>query len=371
MLRPIGILAGFLVLVCLQVVLWNHRFEAAADAPTWNLRSLEHEVAAAPSLKWSETGDGPVLRLAAGQAALLRVPGMPPADFIRLRCRLAAHDLEPGSQDWQDGRLVIEWWRTGAGAPDLDPVVGVKYGLDSGDVEWVLRPLDGPAVPMIRLGHLGKSGMLELRAMEIVLLRERPIWLFGRWILVAGWLGWAFSLCRSWPGLSRTRAAAAALVIVALGVKLMVPGPWRSLRGLLGPFSIEAPALAMTTAPATPAGTPEAANILPASGSVEPLGKIADQGDFVLKVKLFASKARPLLHAALLGFPALVLILLLGPRPAVWTSAGLALAIEASQTMFGYGFGWDDTIDLACDAIGILAALWIWKRLSQKIARSR
>ncbi|MCP5546758.1 MAG: VanZ family protein [Akkermansiaceae bacterium] len=366
MLRRIGIACGFVLLVAALVSLWTFRFEAVEDHPVWTLADLESEVHEAPSLRWERSERGPSVflghgRNGRGRACLLRIPGMPAVDFIRLRCRLTAHHLTPGPEDWQDGRLIVEWHEAGASSPDLDPVAGVKYGLTIGDVEWVLHPLDGPSVPMLRLGHLGKSGEMELSDLEIVVLRETILWKFGKWLLAVAWIGWLYSAFRIWPGIPRGRVFAAALLVLFLAVKLMVPGPWRSLRGLLVPFETTTPAV-FSAMPAPASHSPEAAPVSSTSGDVPALGKLADQGDFVLKVKMYAKKARPLLHLALLTLPALALMFLLGPRPGIWTAAAVALSIEASQTMFGYGFGWDDVGDLACDALGILLAFWIWKK---------
>ena len=93
--------------------MWTHRFKAVEEHPVWTLADLENEVREAPSLRWERTDLGPAVFLGqgpngTGRACLLRIPGMPAVDFIRLRCRLTAHHLNPGPEDWQDGRLVFE-----------------------------------------------------------------------------------------------------------------------------------------------------------------------------------------------------------------------------------------------------------------------
>lgn len=365
MRRAILLIAGFLGLLAILVAMWAHRFEAVADAPVWDMASLRGEVANIPSLHWRETSRGPAIRLAAddgGAAGRIALPAMPAVDFIRLRGRLTAYDLTPGPEDWQCGRLIVEWRPASGGDPDLDPVTAAKYGLTSGDIDWILHPLEGPAVPVIHLGHNGKTGEVELSKLAITVVKERALWRYGRWPLALAWLGWAYLWVRSWRGVSKVRAFAAAVLVVVLGVKLMVPGPWRALTGLVVPFETPVPA-GEVIAPGRSAESAATRSVKPiASTEVAPLGKIAEQGDWVLRVKLLVRNARPLLHLLMLMAPALALILLLGPRAGASTAACVALSIEAAQTMFGYGFGWDDVGDLACDALGIALALWLATR---------
>ena len=44
---------------------------------------------------------------------------------------------------------------------------------------------------------------------------------------------------------------------------------------------------------------------------------------------------------------------LVGLRRAAWLAGGLVVAMEGSQTGFGYGFDVDDFIDLVSGAVGI------------------
>ena len=95
------------------------------------------------------------------------------------------------------------------------------------------------------------------------------------------------------------------------------------------------------------------------------MGKIPDQGDFTLRLKHYAAKARSLLHIALLFGPTLLIACLVGKRPAWSLGVILALAVEAAQFAFGYGFDWVDVFDLACDATGIALALAVHHRLKR------
>ncbi len=100
--------------------------------------------------------------------------------------------------------------------------------------------------------------------------------------------------------------------------------------------------------------------------ALESVGKIPDQGDFTLRLKHYAANARPLLHVLLLFAPALAMACLVGRKPARSLAIMFALAIEAAQLAFGFGFDWVDVFDLASDAGGIGLALMAHSYLHQK-----
>ena len=96
----------------------------------------------------------------------------------------------------------------------------------------------------------------------------------------------------------------------------------------------------------------------PPAGPVTPLGKIEVQGSLFLKIKHFVSHARPLLHALMLAVPTAFFAWMTGRQPALFLACMLAIGIESAQVAFGYGFGWDDVMDLVTDGIGIAFGLW-------------
>jgi glycopeptide antibiotics resistance protein len=70
-----------------------------------------------------------------------------------------------------------------------------------------------------------------------------------------------------------------------------------------------------------------------------------------------------LLHVLLLFCPTFAFAWLSGAKRALVLGCSLALACEAAQTGFGYGFDWIDVLDLACDAAGIALALHAYDRM--------
>jgi hypothetical protein len=142
----------------------------------------------------------------------------------------------------------------------------------------------------------------------------------------------------------------------------IVPGPWKVERPLVHPFQIgEISALAAAAKPATSAD-PAKPGALPAAGPVIPMGKTEVQGSMFLKAKHLVADARPLLHALMLAVPAALFVWLTDRRSALFLACLLAIGIEAAQVAFGYGFGWDDVMDLITDALGIALGLWLARR---------
>jgi glycopeptide antibiotics resistance protein len=98
------------------------------------------------------------------------------------------------------------------------------------------------------------------------------------------------------------------------------------------------------------------------------------QGNFILRVKdrinyvapLLYSFLRSSLHILLLFAPTLVSFALIGRNRSLILAILLAIAIEAAQTLFGYGFDAFDVLDLLFDAAGILLAAWVFENLQQK-----
>jgi glycopeptide antibiotics resistance protein len=78
-----------------------------------------------------------------------------------------------------------------------------------------------------------------------------------------------------------------------------------------------------------------------------------------------------LFHSPLLFVPTLLSLFLISPRRTFLLAGLSAIAIEATQLAFGYSLDWLDTLDLLCDAIGILLAWLTWRRLTRRPAARR
>jgi hypothetical protein len=256
---------------------------------------------------------------------------------------------------------MIEWHpMDGNGSPEIDPIGGAVNDLTTDIASMVAVSASGPAIPVLRLEHLGRTGEFVLSDLEITPVRERALWKYGCWFLVAGFLAWLFAFIRVWSATARWRVLAAAIVWLLMGVQFVVPGPWKIQRPLLFEnFRLGKEVLKENIAQAPPSSDRRFVQ----SGAVAASGRLLPQGSLALRVKLLISQARALLHVLLLFAPTLVSAWLVGRRATLALAILCAAAIELAQMAFGYGFQWLDILDLATDAAGIAAGLWLVRRL--------
>ncbi len=366
-MRRVFLAGSFLALVAALVLLWNHRYERVPGMPVWRLADLRQGVPGVPGVEWMGEAEHPELRLKVDSqtpriSLRLAIPGIPAVEMLYLRHRMAAHDLMRGPEKWHTGRLVIEWHPPdGAAATEMETVGGIDLNHDFGLIDFVAVPENGPAIPALRLEHLGLSGEWKLTDLEIIPVRERLSWRIGSWLLAFCWVAWFFACARSWPGISRWRALLAASVWLLMGVHFAVPGPWKTQRPIAGSFHLGETVTVPASVKAPPKALVQTDPVI-LSRETAPLDKIPPRGSFALRVKVLIAWARPLLHSVLLCAPVLVSAWLVGRRPTMVMAVLLSLAIEAAQTLFGYGFDWIDITDLATDAAGIVLGLWLSRR---------
>ncbi len=359
-MRRAYLVGSFLALVAAVHGLWSFRFERVPDTGPCSLADLRAEVPEAPGIRWSGTAGNPSLRLNRGEgegkiAVRLAIPDVKALQFVQLRYRLSSQDLEPGSKKWEDGRFLIEWHgRPGGEKADTDYVASIR-GSQTGRTRCVVIDAEtGPAVPALRLEHLGRSGAFELADLQITPVRERALWKIGKWFLAAAWLVWAWAWMRSWPGVSELRALCASGVGLVIVFSLIIPGPWDTIHPLWGGFFLGEPKTYEEPAAAihAPGGI--------SSEMVTPSGELEDEGSLLLRIKLRISQARWLLHTLLWSGSSMVLALLVGRSPAIRMSVLLVLGMELAQLAFGFGSDWVDLIDLASDAAGIALAMRVY-----------
>lgn len=377
-MRRLTLLGTFVLLSGALYGLWQHRFERAPESPTVRLSELRAIASPAPGVEWLGPESSPHLRLRVDQAhskvvARVDLPQIHAVSFLHVRFKVTTTSLVPGKKTWQDGRCLIEWHPQARGSAwENNPFCSAKYSESSGIVEMVLRPDHPPAIPALRLENLGTSGDLELTMFEATVLRERLVWKIGRWLLMAGWLAWAVAWIGPRGKSGRLRPLMASAIWLVTGLYFVVPGPWKDVRSFAGPFQIgaETPAVADHSLSAARPERPDSPTVNRLSANptaLESVGKIPDQGDFTLRLKHYAANARPLLHILLLFAPTLAMACLVGRKPAGSLAAILALAIEASQLAFGFGFDRVDVFDLASDAVGISLALWLRSRIKRHL----
>jgi hypothetical protein len=369
-MRRVCLLGSFLALVAALCSLWAVRFERAPGLPNWRLADLRASSPPIPGVEWTGSQDHPILRLRVDPAnprvaACFAIPGVPLAAGLHLRFRMTARGLTAGKDYWEDGRFMVDW-HPADGGPTREnvPVGSIRDDLQGDPEDFVLLAPEEPAVPSLRLEHLGRAGEFELSDLEITVIDESQVWKTGKWLLMAGWLAWGVAFIRSWPGIRWWRAICVSTVWLLMGIQFVIPGPWKIQRAIYPNFLIGDEPAGLTVPP--PAGQSSGTAVIQ-SGPIPAVGKIPYQGSFALRVKLQISRARPLLHALLLFFPALAIAFFVGRKPAVFLVIMLALAIEAAETAFGYGFDGDDVLDLLWDAVGIVLAMWAYRKMPDAV----
>lgn len=365
-----------LLLLAATVWVWNHRFErvpGVADLPLHLLIAGLPDVAGLEVVRGTDGAAS--LRLsrpdpARPTAVLIPLTPLPPASFVLLDIEVKARALRPGPLKWQDGRVLIEW-RSPRHPDRIDRDAIASARQDDACVRSgvVVRPLVGPATAALRFEHHGESGVIDIRRLRMIVLRERLGWKIASVALIAAWTGWWGWLVRRAARVTWSRSLLAGVMMVTVSLQFMIPGPWKMLRPMFGSFQVEGAAAGGSSAvrPAPMPSLVSDARVV----VVEPLGKLEVSGSLALRLKYLWSKARPVLHSLMLAAPVFLLAMLAGSRTAVMLGILIAAGIECSQIAFGYGFGADDAFDLLCDAVGIALGVLCWRQAAAGSARLR
>lgn len=374
-MRRFTLLATFLVLLAAIYFLWQYRFERSPELATVRFPELRSINNLSPGAEWLGPETHPMLRLRVDQqnaevVTHLDFPARKAIDFLHLRFQVNSKNLQPGKQIWEDGRCLIEWHPPSGGSGwESDPFCSVRYDHTGELMELVMRPERPPAIPALRFENLGIRGDMEISVLEATVMRERMVWKVGRWILLAAWLVWLLA----WIGFKGEngliRSLAAASVMLFMGLYFVVPGPWKCYRAFGTSFQTGREITRLPDVSTSHTGPPITRLAPATTASLKSVGKIPDKGDFTLRLKHYAANARPLLHIAMLFAPALAIACLVGRKSALSLTVILALATEAAQFAFGYGFDWLDISDLVCDAAGIALALTAYQMLKKRFPR--
>jgi len=352
----------FCILIGCMVAAWAHRFVPEDGAARVTLEALELVGVNKPSSLRKEPG-GITIAAAPGKpaSASFAIPAIGEPEVIFVRSHVVADAIVVGPNRWDDGRLFIEWMRNGevVGISGIDSARGHK---DEGiRTLAIVSPVRG-AVPVLCFQNLGASGTYEIRMLDLVAARERKAWSSGKWFLAAGFLAVVAALVGGTkkPAPWRGWVAAGVWMLVATGYAF--PGPWGVELPFITPFVFaELPAIEADA-------NQEWHETAVAIENDEPLmDRLPPPNDLGLRLRLWLPWLRPLLHFALLFIPVLAMAWFVGARRAFWLGWALSLSIEAAQTLYGFGFGWDDVLDLVVNGIAISAAVWAHGKFARRV----
>jgi hypothetical protein len=295
-----------------------------------------------------------------GTTLELALHGLRPAPMVHVAGSLHARALQPGARRWEDGRLhILGRDRDGRLAPGHLAVGSVRYARNF-EIPGVVAPMPAAGLePVLVAGNLGTGGSMVIEALVLTPVARRSAFFWNSGLLAAGWCALAAGAFRRAGGPAGWwRVLAAALVWLGLAAFLVFPGPWLPWRPLGLPFELGpgAAGAAQVVEPLAVAGDP--ALEVPAQ---------PDHGDRVAVHWLFEIKrfVRPVLHAGCYAAATLVLALLAGPRGALAGALALSAGSEALQAAYGFGFGFDDVLDLLVNGAGI----WLGLRLHGRLLR--
>ncbi|TAE74012.1 MAG: hypothetical protein EAZ84_11885 [Verrucomicrobia bacterium] len=364
------ILLSLPILLAATYLLWQHRFETDLEPRSIELADLAATTKTNAGVTWDPSPDGSLalqLELSPEHPRIVQrfeLPALGRVDFLLADFQLEATDLVPGPQVWDDGRLMIEWHASDDQASmDPDYLGSARASTIGNRSTLVCHPNRGPAVPVLRVENLGNSGAFRVLHLRLSVVHESHWWRYGKWLLGCAWLAWAALLAGSWQTSGLGRPLLAAGIWLWIATQSVIPGPWQAIRPLATSFAgIVTPSgpakTAAFKAPATEA-TEIATQAVPSV--VQPLGKLPERGNLMLRIKSRIQQIRPLLHGLLFLVPTLAFALLVGRKAALALSSLLAIGIESAQLLFGYGLDFMDFLDLACDASGIVFAMVLVK----------
>ena len=408
-MRPVRILLHLCLLVLLVVAagwLWKNAWAASslaepirlAPGPTPPGKTLRRPdllswdgARGALTLRGTKSGPTPCHEIF--------LAGWPRGMAAHIRFSGEAREIVPGAEAWEDGRMVVIWREEDGEVMQYHHgLLGAK-GSGRFQSESVVV-LNQPGQASIFLQHAGHGGEFEIDDLEItpVGLRRWVPWATGA-LLCASGIWWAL-LFRGIAGNRWVlRACGAAALGLAAVWTLVLPGPWEPLRPLGGPFVLQpstaaaSPVKVVDVAKSDPVApvpmasnsqpTPPLASTPPAPAQAAPIARntttpvaapalesaelpvpgALESGWFWETYRWVKSKARTLMHLGAFVALTLAFVAILDSKRGWIPVAILGLASEAMQTLFGFGFTWEDAGDLLVNALGIgigllLAAGW-------------
>jgi hypothetical protein len=376
---------GFLV-ACVSLVLllaaswvfWQFRYEEYPGYARMALRpgaDVPYQVMSSPeSIAWDSASGRLSIRAATGESPTVEMDwdSWPRDGYAHVRIAGRAVGLIRGTHDWNDGRVVVVWRNDdGSLQRGCAGLLGVR-GDDFRDSD-VIVPLSRTGHPSVTFQNLGVAGMMTIERMEVTLVRQRW-WGWGAVVgLLAGWFIWSFLVMRRWvaPVAGRGRLAVAGVLTVVALYFMILPGPWVPYRWIVSPFVIGAveqsgkPLASPSGAVSLHGGIRRQAAVISGSQglitdprpNVEVPGKLLSS-KFWEMVYALKAHIRWLLHLSIFAGMAVILVAVLRTPRAAFPVIAMAVATEAMETLFGFGFDGDDVIDLVMDGAGIWLGVW-------------
>lgn len=361
-------------------LLRGYRFERLANEVSVSMADLRSALPNLPEgASWDVGKDGTILRVKAladrpDVAITFRLPVSAPVEALHIAVKVSSRNLVRGEREWEDGRVLLRWHSDlEREAIEIDPVASTR-GSESGKrASLVTEPSSGAGYPVLVIENLAASGELLLSAVELTPVRHRAAWHWLRWVLVFCWLAWLVAALSGWPKISLPRRFAAAVVWLAMGIHFAFPGPWERLSPMIFPYVLGGNT---TQAHSSLDGVTDNPKTKTPQGFVSEgaCGEIPDHSGWIIRIRSQLKKQRHLLHVGFVVGVTCLFSCLVGLRRAAWLAGGLVVAMEGSQTGFGYGFDTDDFIDIVCGAVGIAlgGALFIklcrWNFFSRRVA---
>jgi hypothetical protein len=378
-----------LLLAGLSVLLWQFRFEPAGPVLGLRIGPDFHgwTVVAPDRIK----NDGTTWTLHPGDAAGDAVgtegllPGIERQRFVHVILDAAWEDVvRRDNRSWWSARVSLGGKKSDGTAvwPQDGDLINASGSRGWHRMEVVMDLPPDFAEPRIFIENLAATGILRVRNLQVVAVRQRP------WIpaatagLLAAWLAWSAGLVGARRG--RPRQAAAALVIVAGGWLLVFPQPHYQARPFPGGFALgrdaarppeiasrpeaspappaapaePAPPAAVPDPPAEPPIVPENTASPAAGRSTHPLVMIFRKIDHRWS---FA-------HVAAFGLFGLALFAIAGIRHGWPFGVAFAALSESIPNLLHREFARDDAMDLLANFAGIALAAAV-VRLGGTLAR--
>lgn len=368
-MRRCFLFAAVVPLIASLLLLRSYRFERVPDERPFalaDLRQLDSDPD--PGIEWTGDDGDPVLRMTASADApapslKVAVPLNGNVEALHVRIRISAEGLVKGGREWESGRVLIRWIAPGGhGRDETDPLGSVEEDLKIDGETMVVRPSLAGASPVLCIENLGGKGELLVSGLEIIPVRERGSWLWGRWVVGLGWFAWLVVLMSGSPKVSFWRKSSAAAIWIVMGMTFAFPGPWKILKPLVIPYELGvAPGVSEKMSnDSSGRGAAPSGNAIKPLEKIEIPGKLPASESWIIQAKQRLKEIRILVHIGLVAACTLVFLVLVGVSRAVMLAGAFVIAMEMCQTGFGFGFDLKDVLDLASGAGGIFIAVRVY-----------